>query len=427
MNACGSPKIFCFHCEKYVPYRTYTNHKQRYFDVTNGEWQRDISLQESSDEDVLNSQNESASMPSVGSSDEREMPDEPFDINVNEIDNGDEYLELANGEIWDDELSPDIDVDFVGSLFADSVPDSDAQSNDETNTQSVILQWILMGLFHLWSVFRIPDTAVAFLITFLKRLFQVISWSNTWFEEIATDFPSSLYSLKKELNLLSDNFSKYVVCPKCHSIYKFEDCVNSVGGRNVSKRCSFIKHPNHRQRWRRQQCGAFLLKEVTLKDGSKRLYPHKVYCYQSVIKTLQTFVSRRGFTDRCEVWRNREVRTFAQVLCDVFEGRIWRDFQCFNGTPFLAEPRNYAFMLNVDWIQPFVHTTYSVGVMYLVLMNLPRSERFKRENVILVGVIPGPCKAPLTINTYLLPLVDELLKLWDTGVSVKQSWSPCSP
>ena len=121
------------------------------------------------------------------------------------------------------------------------------------------------------------------------------------------------------------------------------------------------------------------------------------------------------------------MRTFAQVLCDVFEGGIWRDFQCFNGTPFLAEPRNYAFMLNVDWMQPFVHTTYSVGVMYLVLMNLPRSERFKRENVILVGVIPGPCEPPLTINTCLSPLVDELLKLWDTGVSVKQSWSPCSP
>ena len=71
-------------------------------------------------------------------------------------------------------------------------------------------------------------------------------------------------------------------------------------------------------------------------------------------------------------------------------------------------------MLNVDWMQPFKHTIYSVGVMYLVLMNLPRSERFKRENIILVGVIPGPCEPKLNINSYLSPLVDELLVLGKT-------------
>ena len=152
------------------------------------------------------------------------------------------------------------------------------------------------------------------------------------------------------------------------------------------------------------------------------MYPHKVFCYQSLIKTLQTFVSRTGFTEKCELWRKREIRSFAQVLCDVFEGRIWKEFQHYNGKPFLAEPRNFAFMLNVDWVQPFLHTTYSVGVMYLVLMNLPRSERFKRENV---GIILGPSEPPLTINIYLSPLVDELLLLWDTGVMLKHSSSCC--
>ena len=268
---------------------------------------------------------------------------------------------------------------------------------------------------------------MAFLITFLKRLFEIISWSNTWFQDIAAGFPSSLYSLKKELHLLNDKFVKYVVCPKCHNIYKFEDCYYSIEGRHVSKRCTFIKFPQHRQQWRRQECGTSLLKEVTLKNGSKRLYPHKVYCYQSLIKTLQTFTKRSGFTERCELWRNREVRSFAQVLCDVFDGRIWKDFQCFDGTPFLIEPRNYAFMLNVDWMQPFVHTAYSVGVIYLVLMNLPRSERFKRENVFLIGIIPGPCEPSLTINPYLSPLVDELLQLWNPGVALTHSGSPLSP
>ena len=55
-------------------------------------------------------------------------------------------------------------------------------------------------------------------------------------------------------------------------------------------------------------------------------------------------------------------------------------------------------------MQPFEHTTYSVGVIYLVLMNLPRHEHFKTENVILAGIIPGPSEPPRNINTYLSPM-----------------------
>ena len=61
--------------------------------------------------------------------------------------------------------------------------------------------------------------------------------------------------------------------------------------------------------------------------------------------------------------------------------------------------------------------------MYLVLMNLPRSERFKPENVILVGIIPGPSEPKLNINTYLCPLVDELLILWNDGVKLHDGGS----
>ena len=54
--------------------------------------------------------------------------------------------------------------------------------------------------------------------------------------------------------------------------------------------------------------------------------------------------------------------------------------------------------------------------MYLVFMNLPRNIRFKRENVVLLGLIPGPSEPPLHINTYLTPIVVDLLALW-RGVS----------
>ena len=51
-------------------------------------------------------------------------------------------------------------------------------------------------------------------------------------------------------------------------------------------------------------------------------------------------------------------------------------------------------------------------------MNLPRKERYLQENIILVGVIPGPKEPSLHVNTYLNPLVEELNKLWN-GVILK--------
>ena len=54
----------------------------------------------------------------------------------------------------------------------------------------------------------------------------------------------------------------------------------------------------------------------------------------------------------------------------------------------------------------------------MVVTNLPRSERFKKENVILIGIIPGPLEPPLHMNSYLKLMVDELNKLWEVGIQV---------
>ena len=97
------------------------------------------------------------------------------------------------------------------------------------------------------------------------------------------------------------------------------------------------------------------------------------------------------------------------VYKDVYDGKLWNDFLDYNGTPFLSEPFTYALMMNIDWFQPYKHVSYSVGVIYFVCMNLPGGVRFKTEHVVLAGIIPGPHEPSLDINTYLAPLVDELV------------------
>ncbi|KAG2215213.1 hypothetical protein INT45_013019, partial [Circinella minor] len=83
------------------------------------------------------------------------------------------------------------------------------------------------------------------------------------------------------------------------------------------------------------------------------------------------------------------------------------------------QPHSLLLTLNVNWFGPFENSTYSCGAIYLTVNNLPLSEHFKTENVILVGVMPGPREPSASdINLYLRLMVDELLE-WYNGVRVR--------
>ena len=53
-----------------------------------------------------------------------------------------------------------------------------------------------------------------------------------------------------------------------------------------------------------------------------KLYPHKVYCYNSIIDNLCQFLQRPGFVDKCELWRSRGIPD--GFLVDIFDGHIWK-------------------------------------------------------------------------------------------------------
>ena len=80
-------------------------------------------------------------------------------------------------------------------------------------------------------------------------------------------------------------------------------------------------------------------------------------------------------------------------------------------------------MFNNDWFKPVKRTEYSLGVMYLVLLKLSRSERLKCEKNFVLGIIPGPKEPSSRINTYLKPIVYELLQFW-SGVILKEQENP---
>lgn len=119
---------------------------------------------------------------------------------------------------------------------------------------------------------------------------------------------------------------------------------------------------------------------------------------------------RPGFTDTCEKWTHRTVSE--GTYADVYDGQVWKDFGTVAGQPFLDVSGNLGLMLNVDWFQPYKNIQDSVGVIYLTVMNLPREERCKYSNIIVVGIIPSPNEPTHHVNGFLQPLVADLQMLW---------------
>ncbi|KAL1925906.1 hypothetical protein VTP01DRAFT_7245 [Rhizomucor pusillus] len=84
------------------------------------------------------------------------------------------------------------------------------------------------------------------------------------------------------------------------------------------------------------------------------------------------------------------------VMYDVYDGRMWTQVPGPDSTPghhspFVNMPRSLLVTLNIDWFQAFDKKgPYSVGAIYMTVKNLLRAERYQKENIILVGIIPGP-------------------------------------
>ena len=58
-------------------------------------------------------------------------------------------------------------------------------------------------------------------------------------------------------------------------------------------------------------------------------------------------------------------------------------------------------MLNVDLIRVFLQNTQRLGIIDAVILDLPRSERYKEEDVMGLRVIPGASEPKLYLNSHI--------------------------
>eukprot|EP00112_Aurelia_sp_Birch-Aquarium-sp1_P009705 Seg2112.2 transcript_id=Seg2112.2/GoldUCD/mRNA.D3Y31 product="hypothetical protein" protein_id=Seg2112.2/GoldUCD/D3Y31 len=329
------------------------------------------------------------------------MDDVLWDVDISEDELEDSPEEDQRPEIWN--IGEDLEEDFT-------VRPSEYEQKRSDRMNAVIA--VLMHLIFAWQMrFCVSDSCIdsvlgmiGYLLTMLQSIFG--------FDELChliEMFPSTKHRAKRFLGLDKDNFIKFVVCPSCDKLYTYQQACVSVNGCLQSRLCDYVPFPNHPQQRFREPCGAGLMKTVVSADGKRQvLYPKKVYCYQSLKTSIQRLLEREDI--RSSLMQPKE--THEDALYDVYDGKVWKSMKDIHGNLYSRDWRNLSVMFNIDWFQPFDGSEHSLGAMYMVLLNLPREMRFKKENMLLVGLIPGPKEPVRHVNTYLRPLVNELLSFW---------------
>ena len=206
---------------------------------------------------------------------------------------------------------------------------------------------------------------------------------------------------------LKPDVQSFVCCPRCFALYP--------SYREISARCSFKDTPSNKP------CDEPLIQSRRTGATTRNVFIRE-YLHQSLKVWLGKFLCRPGVEELLD--RNVFSESPGDSKVDIFSGDALRQFIGHDGSVFLPSRNSegrYVFGLSVDAFNPFLNKQAgkkaSIAAIYMVLLNLPLSSRYKAENMYLAGVIPGPREPSLTqINHLLWPLISELLQFWDPGV-----------
>ena len=93
-----------------------------------------------------------------------------------------------------------------------------------------------------------------------------------------------------------------------------------------------------------------------------------------------------------------------EKLGDIYDGELYKKIV---NEGLLPDSRDIVFSISLDGYQIFRQQRDDCWVILVINHNLPPEVRVKKENLLIVAVIPGP-KQPKDFNSFLQPLVDEL-------------------
>ena len=146
-------------------------------------------------------------------------------------------------------------------------------------------------------------------------------------------------------------------------------------------------------------------------------FPVKEFSYLPLIPRLKGL--HTNLTQATAMrYRGHEHQHTPGQMSDVFDAEV---YQSKYGQPvtvagrkykhtYYLDPRDIALGLSTDGFAPFRRRKQTAWPLILYNYNLPPEIRFHKENIIPLGVVPGP-KKPADFDSFLWPLIQELLCL----------------
>ena len=220
---------------------------------------------------------------------------------------------------------------------------------------------------------------------------------------IGTDSRRVVRSLK-----LTPDARSYVCCPKCYA------CYPQTSDNSYPDKCIYKKTPSSKECGRR-------LRKVRMIKQTEHSVPVRRFIYHEFKEWLGEILCRPGMEDMLD----RDVSPNKDgTMQDIWDAPELHNLVGADGKPFVrrnGSEGRYVFSFCMDGFNPFqlkqAGKKASVVGMYMICLNLPPEERYKLENMFLVGIIPGPHEPKKEeINHLLSPLVDDLIDSYHHGV-----------
>jgi hypothetical protein len=144
--------------------------------------------------------------------------------------------------------------------------------------------------------------------------------------------------------------------------------------------------------------------------------PQNSFTYIPLIPQLRAFFAHPQTAQKMQY--RHCYNDHGDTISDIFDGTRYKQLreakviiegkeQPYN---YFEEEHEVALGLSADGMCPFKRRKNSCWPLLLINFNLPPDERTHINNLICVGVVPGP-KCPADLNSFLQPLIDELLEL----------------
>ena len=117
----------------------------------------------------------------------------------------------------------------------------EGEGSQSVNLHGALLRLYTFFLLMFQSLFRLSDTALSVLLTFLAMFFSTLSNTiATIPQAFISNLPRNVRSARIIAGSSRNSLQQFVCCPSCHSIYKREDCIVLSGGEITPQRCSFL-------------------------------------------------------------------------------------------------------------------------------------------------------------------------------------------